>query len=564
VAGALKNRLQQVELTPYLVLSLTLLILLIFIAYPLSKVVLNSFLPMGEVPSLGNLTLANFSQFSTSVLYKSALLNSLWVGFLCVLFSCILGIPMAYFVARTGVPYKTLFLTLGTLPLILPPFVGAYSWVLLFGRQGVINYFLDNILGFALPDIYGAPGVVIAMTMSYYPFVFLLTYGALLSSDPYIEESAAIMGASRWKVIQTVTLPLVTPSIAAGALIVFMRAVGNFGVPALLGGNFYVLPTLIHFQVVGFFNLHTAGAIAMVNVSMVGIAILLSQYITARRSYVTITGTTRESRVSENKVLKWAGTVFCACVIFFSLLPHLTVIVTSFTEGWAGTKYPTKFSLENYRKIVQIAKTPIMNSLFLATTATLVASVVGTLLSYISVRRRFRGKWVLDMTVMLPFILPGIVVGVAILTGFSSGLIILSGTWMIMVIGFFIRRMPYIFRSTMASLSQIDVAVEEASTIAGAPWATTFRKITLPLMAPGILAGAVICFSTLMGELSTTIILYSARWRTITVAIIEYLFSATIGPAYALGTILIFLVLSAIALANRLLGRRMSQMFKMV
>jgi len=561
---ALRQRLQKLELTPFLVLGLVLLILLVFIAYPLGKVILNSFLVMGDTPSLENLTLTNFSQFFTSALYKSAFLNTLAVGFLCVLFSCILGIPMAYFVARTEIPFRALFLTLGTLPLILPPFVGAYSWILLFGRRGVVNYFLGEIFGFVLPDIYGAPGVVIAMTMSYYPFVFLLTYGALLSADPYIEESAAIMGASRWTVIRTVTLPLVMPSIAAGALIVFMRAVGNFGVPALLGGNFYVLSTLIHFQVVGFYNLHTAGAIAMVNIAMVGIAILLSQYVMARRSYVTISGTTQEARVSANKILKWVGLSFCVCVIFFSLLPHLTVIVTSFTEGWAGTKYPTKFSLENYRNIFHIAKTPITNSLFLATTATIVASVVGTLLAYISVRKRFPGSWILDLTVMLPFILPGIVVGVAILTGFSSGFIILSGTWMIMVIGFFIRRMPYVFRSTMASLSQIDVAVEEASTIAGAPWITTFGKITLPLMAPGILAGAVICFSTLMGELSTTIILYSARWRTITVAIIEYLFSATIGPAYALGTILILLVLSAIALANRLLGRRMSQMFKMV
>jgi iron(III) transport system permease protein len=416
--------------------------------------------------------------------------------------------------------------------------------VLLFGRQGVINYFLNRLFGIFLPDIYGAPGVIIAMTMSYYPFVFLLTYGALLSADPYIEESAEIMGASRWRVIRTITLPLVIPSIVAGALIVFMRAVGNFGVPAILGGNFYVLPTLIYFQVTGFFNLHTAGAIAMVNVAMVSVAILLSQYVTAKRSHVTITGTTQAARISTNKTLKWVGAVFCACIIIFSLLPHLTVIVTSFTEGWAGTKYPTKFSLENYKRIFQIARTPIRNSLFLATTATLVAAVFGTLL--------------------LPFILPGIVVGVAILTGFSSGLIILSGTWMIMVIGFFIRRMPYIFRSTMASLSQIDVAVEDASTIAGATWLTTFRKVTLPLMAPGILAGAVIAFSTLMGELSTTIILYSAKWKTITVAIVEYLFSANIGPAYALGTILIFLVLGAIFLANRILGRRMSQMFKMV
>jgi len=564
VAVAIRERLKAFELTPYLVLGLTLVILVLFIAYPLSKVVFNSFIELGDAPTLSNLTLANFSQFSTSTLFRSAFFNTLTVGLFCVLFSCLIGIPMAYFVAKTQTPLKTFFLTLGTLPLILPPFVGAYSWILLFGRQGVVNYFLDAAFGFTLPDIYGAPGVIIAITMSTYPFIFLLTYGALISADPYIEESAEIMGASRWRVIRTVTLPLVIPAIVAGALIVFMRSVGNFGVPAILGGNFYVLPTLIHFQVTGFFNLNAAGAIAMVNVVLVGFAILLSQYVTARRSYVTITSTTQAARISSSKFLKWVGTIFCLGVIFFSLLPHLTVIITSFTEGWAGTRYPTKFSFQNYRRIFDIALTPIKNSLFLATTATLIASVIGTLLSYINVRKNLRARWILDLTVMLPFILPGIVVGVAILIGFSSGLLILSGTWMIMVVGFFIRRMPYIFRSTTASLTQIDVAVEEASSITGASWLTTFRKITLPLMAPGILAGAVISFSTLMGELSTTVILYSARWKTITVAIVEYLFSATIGPAYALGTILIVLVLAAITLANRILGRKMSQMFKMV
>jgi iron(III) transport system permease protein len=564
MAVAIKERLKAIEFTPYLVLGLALIILVVFIAYPLSKVVFNSFIELGDAPTLRNLTLANFSQFSTSTLYRSAFFNTLTVGLFCVLFSCLIGIPMAYFIAKTQTPLKTFFITLGTLPLILPPFVGAYSWILLFGRQGVVNYFLEQAFGFLLPDIYGAPGVIIAITMSTYPFIFLLTYGALVSADPYIEESAEIMGASRWRVVRTVTLPLVVPAIVAGSLIVFMRSVGNFGVPAILGGNFYVLPTLIHFQVTGFFNLNAAGAIAMVNVVLVAFAILLSQYVTAKRSYVTITSTTQAARISSSRLLKWIGTVFCFAVIFFSLLPHLTVIVTSFTEGWAGTRYPTKFSFENYRRIFQIALTPIRNSLFLATTATLIASVIGTLLSYINVRKNLRARWIMDLTVMLPFILPGIVVGVAILIGFSSGLLILSGTWMIMVVGFFIRRMPYIFRSTTASLSQIDTAVEEASAITGASWLTTFRKITLPLMAPGILAGAVISFSTLMGELSTTVILYSARWKTITVAIVEYLFSATIGPAYALGTILIVLVLAAITLANRILGRRMSQMFKMV
>jgi iron(III) transport system permease protein len=552
------------DLIPIFVLGLTLALLVLFIVYPLAKVVLGSFVENGKEIAPRNFTLANFSQFATSKMYRTAFMNTLSVGALTVLFSCLLGIPMAWFLAKTEMPCKTLFLSLGTLPLILPPFIGAYSWVLLFGRRGMLTLFLKQAIGLALPDIYGAPGVIIAMSLSYYPFVFLLTYGALLSADPYIEESAEIMGASRFRIARTVTLPLVMPALLGAALTVFIRAVGNFGVPALLGGNYYVLPTLIYFQVVGYFDLNAAGAISLVNVALVGAAIALSRKLTVGRSYVTISSTTSAARVSHNRVLKWIGFGFCAFVVLFSLLPHATVIFTSFADHWSGSKFPTKFSFANYKKVFEVARTPIVNSLLLSLAATAAASIVGTLLAYVNTRKGMRARWVLDLTVMMPFILPGIIVGVAILTGFSTGPLVLSGTWIILVIAYFIRRMPYVFRSTTASLGQIDTAIEEASTAAGAPWATTFRRITLPLMLPGILAGAIISFSTLMGELSTTVMLYSARWKTITVSIMEYLFSADIGPAYALGAVLILLVLSAILLANRILGRTMSQMFRMM
>ena len=552
------------ELSQVLVLGLTLLILVLFIVYPLAKVVLAAFLEKDKAPTLANLTLANFAEFGSSALYRGALRNTMVVGLLTVVFSCALGIPMAWFMAKTEMPFKTLLLSLGTLPLILPPFIGAYSWVLLFGRRGMLTFALREGLGITIPDIYGAPGVIIAMSLSYYPFVFLLTYGALLAADPSLEESAEIMGASRLRIARTLTLPLVLPAIVTSALTVFIRAVGNFGVPALLGGNYYVLPTLIYFQVTGYFNLNAAAAISMVNVAMVAIAIVLSQRVTAARSYVTISSRTQAARQSSSGLLKAAGMVFCGLAVLLSLLPHITVIFTSFTEGWSGTRFPTRFSLQNYRRMFEIARTPLQNSLLLSVVATVIASVIGTLLAYISSRRGMKARWLLDLTVMLPFVLPGIIVGVAILTGFSSGFLVLSGTGTILLVAYFIRRMPYVFRSTTASLAQMDPAIEEASTIAGAPWGMTFRRITLPLMLPGILAGAVISFSTLMGELSTTVMLYSARWKTITVAIMEYLSSATIGPAYALGAILIALVLTAIGLANRIMGRTMSQMFRMM
>ena len=365
---------RRIEWTPVVVLGLSLIILMLFIVYPLSRVVINSFLPKGSPFSLSNLTLANFSQFLSSALYRNSLRNTLTVGLSTVFFSCLLGIPMAWLLARTRMPAKTLFLSLGTLPLILPPFIGAYSWVLLFGRRGMITGLLRQWLAIQMPNIYGPVGVIVAMSLSYYPFVLLLTYGALLSADPFIEESAEIMGASRWRILRTVTLPLVMPAILASALTVFIRAVGNFGVPALLGGNYYVLPTLIYFQVVGYFGLNAAGAIALINVLLVAVAIFASQRLTAGRSYVTVRGTTREARESPSRLLAALGAVFCALVILLSLLPHLTVIFASFTEGWAGSRFPKKFSLANYARIWQIARTPLTNSLFLSIVATAVAT----------------------------------------------------------------------------------------------------------------------------------------------------------------------------------------------
>jgi iron(III) transport system permease protein len=206
----------------------------------------------------------------------------------------------------------------------------------------------------------------------------------------------------------------------------------------------------------------------------------------------------------------------------------------------------------------------MQNSLFLATVATLAAAVLGTLMAYVAVRKAVHGRWILDLTITLPFIFPGIAVGVAILSGFYSGIIILSGTWLILAVAYVISRIPYIFRSASAALTQIDPAMEEASATCGASWLRTSTRITFPLMLPGVVAGACITFSTLLGELSTTIILYSARWKTMTVAIYEYLIADLLGPASALGTLLTVVVLASMLLANKLLGRTLGSLFRMV
>jgi len=547
-----------------IVLGLAGLILLVFLVYPISRIFLNSFLRLDEPLRLANLTLENFSRFVSSSLYRKALVHSLTVSLATSALALLMGLPMAFFVARVRIPGKTLILSLGTLPLVVPPFLGAYSWILLLGRNGILTNLLKRLLGFQLPSIYGAAGIILAFTLGYFPYVFLLAYGALSSADPSLEESAQIMGADRWRITRTITMPLVTPAIAAGMVIIFMQSLGSFGVPAVLGGEYYVLTTLIYFQIVGYFDLNAGGAIALVSVGITAVSLFVLHRLSQRRGYITVTGATRAARELQGRGIRVVAMAYCVLVLTVALIPHLMILMTSFAETWGTGALPTTFSLGNYRRVFTNAWGPMQNSLFLATIATVAAGVLGTLMAYVAVRKAMRSRWILDLTITLPFIFPGIAVGVAILSGFSSGPLVLSGTWMILAVAYFIRRMPYIFRSASAALTQIDPAMEEASATCGGSWFRTFSRITFPLMLPGVLAGASITFSTLLGELSTTIILYSARWKTMTVAIYEYLLADLLGPASALGTLLTVAVLASMLLANKLLGRTLGSLFRMV
>lgn len=556
-APAARSR-RAIDLTTIGTLVLVAVVLGLLNIYPLSRILALSFIRPGEVVTLGHLTLANFSRFFSSGLYQKALINSLVASGATVLAGLALGIPMAYILARVKVPFRNALISLGTLPLILPPFVGAYSWILLLGRHGVLSTLIREGLGIRLPSIIGPFGVIVTMSLSYYPFVFLPLLGALSSADPHVEESALTMGATPLRRILTVTLPLALPTIGAGAIIVFMRAIGNFGVPALLGGEFYVLPTLVYFEVTGSFNLHGAGAIALVSTLFSIGSLLALRYVTGRGGFVTMTSQARAAQQSTHPLARWLGLAFCALVIGISLLPHATVLLSSFAERWAGTPLPTVLSLANYRKAFTLSTDAIVNSLMLAAGTTLLCLIVGSLMAHTAARKRLPGRWLIDVAVMLPFVLPGIMVGVAILSAFVGPPFELGGTATILLLAYFIRRLPYTFRSGYAALTQTDVTLEEASLTCGASQGTTFRRVTLPLIAPGIAAGATITFSTLLGELTTTLLLYSARWKTISVKIFEFVSYNQTGPASALGALLVAAVLVTVFVANRLSGRNLS------
>jgi iron(III) transport system permease protein len=548
------------DYSSYFVLGAAVVFVAIFLVYPLMRTVLLAFVPKGEAVTFGNFGFQNFDKFWESSLYLRSLVNSLYISISVVLFTSLIGIPMGYLVARVDLPFKRLLLSLGILPIIMPAFVGAFSWIIVLGRQGAIRVLLSH-LGIELPPIYGPFGIIFSMTMMYYPFTFLLTEGAFETANPTLEESAATMGARLPRILRTIDLPLILPSIGAGTILVFIRAIDNFGIPAVIGGNTYVLPTLIYFRVNGFWDLNSAAAISLIIVVITVFALWVQKYIISRREYETISASRSKISLHSHPLVKILAGIFCWGIIIISLLPQITLLVMSFFSTWNGL-WPKGFTLGNYAQISQFLSGPIKNSLYLATTASLGAAIIGTLVAYIIQRRSVRGSALLDYAVMLPFILPGIVVAVALLTAFSSGPLLIRGTFFIIFISYVIRRTPYVFRAVSAGLTQLDPSLEEASILSGATWFYTFKKVTFPLIFMTIASGTILTFATLLKELSTTILLYSAKTRTLPIAIYDSVNDGNFGLASALSTVLFVVVLGVTYGINRYTGKSMAASFR--
>lgn len=560
------NSLKEKDITPYLVFLIPMLFLCIFLFWPLITTFLRAFMKSGNTFSLNNLSLGGFEKFITSKLYQKSLRNSFIVGFSVTLLTLIIGVPMGYFVARVKLPGKKLMLSLGILPIIMPSFVGAFSWVILLGNEGILRYVINFILsplGIQAPSIYGLPGMIFCMTMTYYPFVFMLSHGAFSSANALLEDSAMLMGASKWHILRTITFPLILPSLGAAALLVFIRAIDNFGIPAIIGGEEYVLPTLIYFRVNGFWDLNGAASIAVVNVLITGFVLWFQKYVVNKRQYETISATHVEIKMHENKTLRILSFIYCFVILIVSLAPQICIIIMSFFEKWTGL-FPEGFTLANYIDIPRTSSSELFNTFYLSILATVLCAILGSLVAYITERNKPKGSAILDMAIMAPFILPGTVVAVALLSAFSGNHIIsIGGTFTIIIISYMVRRTPYVYRSVAASLTQLNPSLEEASTIMGANWFRTFRKVSVPLIMPGIISGSILTFSTLLQELSTTILLYGSKTRTVPIQIYGAVADGSLGKASALSVILLIAVFIIVYATNRSNKNDLSSGFKM-
>jgi iron(III) transport system permease protein len=524
------------------------LLLALFVIYPLAML-------LGRVlVDHGSFTTAGLAAVLTDRHQLRAFWNSLLLAFLVGIVGTLLGFLFAFTAARGRLPSAVLTAIDASvlLPLISPPFTTAIAIIFSLGPRGLITYDLLGIKGFT---VYGLGSTLFSEAVTYFPIAYLTLRPILAAIDSNIEGMAFSLGASRWRVFRTVTLPLAIPGLANAFLLLFAASLADFATPLILAGNsFPVLPTQAFLQITGLFDLRGGAALSLVLLVPALIVFLLQRYWVSRRYYVTVTGKgagqTPFASVSpgvRNTLLATCALVTLIIAYFYALLLYASIVVA------LGANHA--FTWRHYHVIFSEGLKAIRDTLIIAAFAMPLGGLYGILAGYLVARKSFPGRRSMELVSMINYALPGTIVGIAYLIAFNDKPIALTGTALIIVACYVFRYGPTGIRATVALLQQIDKSLEEASQGLGAGSATTFRRITLPLILPAFFAGLGVVFIRSMTAISATIFLVSIGWTLITVRILENITELSLGPAAAFSVFVVVVVFAVIALIAWLLKR---------
>jgi iron(III) transport system permease protein len=521
------------------------LAIVVFVVYPLVRVFLAS------LQVEGHWSLAGYAELAERRLYRNALLNSLGVGALVGVVSVAIGYLAAFVLTRLDVPGRTLLHYVTILPIVSPPFVSAVSIVFLFGFNGLVT---RQILGLDDFSIYGMHGVVLSQVFTFAPIAYLSLSGVLASISPTLEDAALNIGATRWQTFWKVSFPLSLPGIAGAFLIVFIESMADFGNPLVLAGAaFPMLAPQAYLEITGSFNLSRGATLAVVLLIPSLTAFAIQRYYLAKRQYITVTGkpTASTSKIVSPSV-KW---LLYGLVVAFALLVaafYAVILVGAFTKVWGFNYAPT---LNHFLYVFDVGRQSVIDTLIVAVVSTPISGLLGMLIAFLVVRRTFPGRTALEFGSILSFAVPGTVVGIGYILAFNDYPLILTGSLAILVLCFVFRYVPVGIQSGVAVLRQIDPSIEEAAQNLGADGLTTFRKVTLPLIAPAFFSGLVYAFVRAMTAISAAIFLVSANWNLMTVQILNQVGSGRLGVAAAFSVVVIVIVLIAIGLIGAFVNR---------
>ena len=520
------------------------LLLALFVVYPLGMLFARM------VVDQGGFNTAAITKILTDRHQIRAFWNSLLLATLVGVLGTAVGFLFAFTAARGRLPRLLLGIVDASvlLPLVSPPFTTAIAIIFSFGPRGLITY---ELLGMKGVTVYGLTSTFVSEALTYFPIAYLTLRPILAAIDSNIEGMAFSLGASRWRVFRTVTLPLATPGLANAFLLLFAASLADFATPLILAGNqFPVLPTQAYLQITGLFDLRGGAVLSFVLLVPALIVFVLQRYWVSRRFYVTITGKgagetpfNSISPATRNVLLAVCAAIALVIVYFYALLLYASLVMA------LGANHT--FTLQHYRVIFTEGAKAIRDTLIVAAFAMPLGGLYGVLLGYLVTKKAFIGRRSMELVSMVNYALPGTIVGIAYLIAFNDPPIELTGTALIIIACYVFRYGATGIRATVAMLQQIDKSLEEASQGLGAGSGTTFRRVTLPLILPAFFTGLGVVFIRSMTAISATIFLVSISWTLITVRILENITELSLGPAAAYSVLVVGIVFVVIALIGR-------------
>ncbi len=530
--------------------AIMLSIALFLITFLVIRVVQVIFVAFQD-PATGQFTLINFKDFFSTTLFRESFWNSIYVGAMSVLIASALSMPLAYFTSRFEFKGAVLVQSLGFIPLIMPPFVGAVAMQMLFGRNGSINLLLEEWFGLNIPFMEGLNGVIFVESLHYFPFILINLSAALQNIDKSMEESAQNLGCSGFRLFRRIVLPLSMPGYIAGASLVFLKVFDDLGTPLLLNVNNMLAPQA-YLRIASIGIKDPMGYVISVILVVIALSSMwLATLALKGKDYATVQkgggGLAKRRMRSWEKIMAWSVILVIMALV---LAPHFGLALLSFGTIWSYSVLPDAFTLNNFSAI--FAETPefMTNTVLYAFLAGVIDVVLGTAIAYIVLRTRLKGRKLLDYTAMAAVAIPGLVIGIGYLRTFYDYRVPwlenqpLATWWFAIVIALSIRRLPYALRACTAALQQVSVSLEESAENLGAGKLSTVRKIVVPLMAGGILAGFVTSFATAAVELGMTLMLVSkSSDGPLSYGIYIYMQSAAgRGPGAALGLTAVLVV----------------------
>ena len=517
-----------------IVTLLIIIVFAIFLIYPLLSLFLDGF----KDSKSGVWSLMNYIQFFSKKYYTSALINSFKLTISVTVIAVLIGVPLAYFMSFYKIKGKGILEVLFIISMMSPNFIGAYSWILLLGRNGSVTKFLEKALGINMPSIYGFAGMLLVFSLKLYPFIYIYVSGALKKIDVALSEAAESLGCGGLKKVFTVIMPLITPTLVAAALLVFMNCMADFGTPALIGEGYRVMPTLVYSEFVGESggSANFAACMATIMIIITALVFFLQKCYINTKSFAM--SSIRPIQPKEPKgIFKVLIYLYIYLLAGLSIIPQAMVVYTSF-KATRMQVFVDGFSLGSYKKVADKALAAVTNTYVFCFFAIVIIITLGMLIAYLTVRRRSVLTSAIDSIAMFPYIVPGSVLGITLLIAFNHQPLMLAGTAFIIIISLVIRRLAYTLRSSSAILYQISPSMEEAAVSLGDTPAKSFVKVTAKMMLPGVASGAILSWITIINELSSSVMLYTSKTKTMSVAIYNEVIRASYGPAAALASIL--------------------------